>query len=81
MDTQVLKAQLMKLTETVLSESAKLPHKEQYRTEYAMQHIGRALADIRRIEAWHALLVDWYTHRLMTDTAPHLKNFTQGEMK
>lgn len=79
MDTQVLKAQLMKLTETVLSESAQLPYDKQYNTEYAMQYIGRALADIRRIEAWHALLVDWYTNRLMTDTAPSLRNFVKGE--
>lgn len=81
MDTQVLKAQVMKLTEKVLQESANLPHNKQYNTEYAMQHIGRVLADIRRIEAWHSAVVKWQGKGLMTDTAPTLKNFVQGEIR
>ena len=79
MDTNNVKAQLMKLTETVLRESAQLPHDKQYNTEYAMQYIGRALADIRRIEAWHSALVDWQSTKLMTDAVPSLRNFVKGE--
>jgi hypothetical protein len=60
-----------------MAESADLENNLQYRSAYAMESLGRVLADMRRIEAWNKDFQLWQEDRLMLDRAPSLKDFME----
>ena len=75
MNTLTLQTQIATLMAEVMEESKKLPYDKQYNTEYAMQHLGAVLADLRRIEAWNIAIQKWAESSMMTSSCPRLKDF------
>ena len=80
MNTTEMRAQITEMLERVQRAAEELPVEQQYRTEYAMQHIGRVLADVHRIEAWHKAVMAWQEGEgLMSSFPPSLRKYVKED--
>lgn len=78
MDTNYNTDTIKQLIATTIDQAGLLAVGEAYRLEYALQNLGRVIADLNRIDAWRADVVKWVVgDRVLLDSAPLLGSYTK----